>query len=94
MKYWIKQLLEVGKSAWRLRAHLRPGGWLVVAVLISLMIMAALEGFGVSLLVPLLSLLLGDEDTTPTRPLVWLRQWLPGHDYGFYAAVFSLLIVV
>jgi ATP-binding cassette, subfamily B, bacterial MsbA len=93
MKYWFNQLLEIGQCAWRLRRHLRPGRGLVLGVLISLMVMAALEGFGVSMLVPLLSLLLGGESTTPTRPLVWLRQWLPGHDAAYYAAAFSLFIV-
>ena len=93
MKYWLNQLIEIGQCAWRLRRQLRPGRYMVAAVLISLLVMAALEGFGVSLLVPLLSLLLGGESTTPTRPLVWLREWLPGHDIAYYAAAFSLFIV-
>ena len=93
MKYWLNQLIEIGQCAWRLRRHLRPGRYLVAAVMISLMVMAALEGFGVSLLVPLLSLLLGGQGATPTRPLVWLRHWLPGHDAAYYAAAFSLFIV-
>ena len=93
MKYWLSQLIEIGQCAWRLRKELRPGRYLLVAVSVSLLVMAALEGFGISLVVPLLSLLLGGESTTPTRPLVWLRLWLPGHDIAYYAAVFSLLIV-
>jgi len=25
MKYWLKQLVDIGQCAWRLRRHLRPG---------------------------------------------------------------------
>ena len=93
MKCWLGQLIEIGQCAWRLRRHLRPGRYLVAAVLISLMIMAALEGFGVSLLVPLLSLLLGGENAASTRPLRWLQEWLPGHSAAYYTAAFSIFIV-
>lgn len=66
---------------------------MIAAVLFSLMIMAALEGFGVSLLVPLLSLLLGGENPASTRPLRWLQEWLPGHSVAYYTAAFSIFIV-
>lgn len=93
MKYWLTQLIEIGRCAWRLRRHLRPGRYLVAAVLISLMIMAALEGVGVSLLVPLLSLLLGGDNAAPTRPLRWLQEGLPGRGAAYYTAAFSIFIV-
>lgn len=94
MKYWLKQLIDIAKCAWRLRGVLRPGRYLVAAVLISLLVMAALEGVGVSLLVPLLSLLLGGEGSTPTRPLVWLHAWLPGHGAAYYISAFAIFIVL
>src|SRR5689334_16557785 len=93
MKYWFEQLIDVARCAWRLRSVLRPGRYLVAAVMLSLLVMAALEGVGVSLLVPLLSLLLGGENTSPTRPLVWLRTWLPGHDSAYYISAFAIFIV-
>lgn len=93
MRYWFSQLIDIGRSAWRLRRHLRPGRYLVAGVFFSLMVMAALEGFGVSLLVPLLSLLLSGENAASTRPLRWLQEWLPGHSAAYYTAAFSVFIV-
>jgi ATP-binding cassette, subfamily B, bacterial MsbA len=94
LKYWLEQLIDIAKCAWRIRAFLRPGRYLVAAVLISLLVMAALEGVGVSLLVPLLSLLLGGEGSTPTRPLVWLHAWFPGHGAAYYISAFAIFIVL
>ena len=86
------ELFQIGRSALRLRDFLRPGRYLIGTVLASLMIGAALEGVGISLLVPLLSLLLGGENSSSSRPLQWLQYWLPGHGVSYYIVAFCLFI--
>ena len=56
--------------------------------------MVVLEGIGVGLLVPLMSLLLGGESATPMRPLQWMEAQFPDHSPGFYVAAFCVVIVV
>ncbi len=94
MKSGIKHLAGLGASAWRLRPHLRGGRYLVAAVMGSSLCSAVLEGIGVGLLVPLLSLLLGGEEAKPMRPIRWLQTWLPGHEPAFYVFLFSFLVLL
>ena len=93
MKAWVKHMMDIGGSAWRLRPHLRGGRYLIVAVVITSLCAAILEGVGVSFLVPLLSLLLGGEGATPMRPIRWVHTWLPGHSPAFYVVLFCLMVL-
>ncbi|MHB8520753.1 MAG: ABC transporter ATP-binding protein [Limisphaerales bacterium] len=93
LKAWFKQIAEIFACAWRLRPHLRGGRYLVGAVIASSLCSAVLEGIGVGLLVPLLSLLLGGEGATPMRPIRWLQTWMPGHKPAFYVFLFSFLVL-
>ena len=86
-------MMMLGACAWRLRPHLRVGRYLIAAVVISSLLAAVLEGTGVSLLVPLLSLLLGGEGATPMRPIRWVQTWLPGHNPAFYVMLFCLFVL-
>ncbi len=93
MKGTFKNILQLLRSTWRLRPYLRAGRHLVVAVVVALLLAGALEGVGVGLLVPLLSLLLGGEQATPMRPIRWSQEWFPGHTVTFYVAVFCLFVL-
>lgn len=93
MKGTIKNLIDLVRTAWRLRPHLRGGRHLILAVAGTSLLAAGLEGVGVGLLVPLLSLLLGGEGATPMRPIRWAQEWLPGHSAAFYVMVFCLLVL-
>jgi subfamily B ATP-binding cassette protein MsbA len=93
MKHWFKQIQEIGGCALSLRPHLRGGRYLTAAVLGSLVLVAVLEAVGVSLLVPLLSVLLGGGKVTSTRPQRWLEDWFPGHEPSFYVLIICVLII-
>ncbi len=93
MKAWVKHMVDIGGSAWRLRPHLRGGRYLIVAVVFTSLCAAILEGVGVSFLVPLLSLLLGGEGATPMRPIRWAQTALPGHSPAFYVVLFCLMVL-
>ncbi len=58
------------------------------AVALSALAAGALEGIAVSLLVPLLSLVLGGEEATPMRPIQWMREGWPGRGPAFYVVAF------
>src|ERR1051326_176401 len=91
MRPWWKDLRRLAACIVRLRPHFRGGRWLLIAVASSSLIAGALEGIAVSLLVPLLSLVLGGEDATPMRPIQWMQLALPGHGPAFYVMVFCAL---
>ena len=93
VRNWLKHLAEIARCAWRLRPHLRGGRYLILAVIISSLGAGMLEGVGVGLLVPLLSLLLGGEDAAPMRPIRMLRDLLPGHQPSFYVIAFCALVL-
>lgn len=76
-----------------MRPHLRGCRGLAFSCLLSALIATALEGFGVGMLVPLLSLLLGGEGATPMRPISWLRETIPGQPAPFYVLSFCALIL-
>jgi ABC-type multidrug transport system fused ATPase/permease subunit len=91
MRPWWKDLRTLAACIARLRPHFRGGRWLVISVASAALIAGALEGLAVSLLVPLLSLVLGGEGAVPMRPIQWMRQIFPGHDPSFYVIAFCLL---
>jgi ATP-binding cassette, subfamily B, bacterial MsbA len=93
MKATILAIAKLLACTWRLRPHLRGGRHLVLAVVTTSVLSAALEGIGVGLLVPLLSLLLGGEGATPMRPIRWVQEWLPGHSAAYYVFVFCALVL-
>ena len=93
MRAWFKHMVDIGGSAWRLRPYLRGGRYLILAVVISSLCAAVLEGVGVSFLVPLLSLLLGGEGATPMRPIRWVQTWLPDHSPAYYVVLFCGLVL-
>jgi ABC-type bacteriocin/lantibiotic exporter with double-glycine peptidase domain len=76
-----------------MRRYMRGGRYLFAAVVGSALASAMLEGVGVGLLVPLLSLLLGGEEATPMRPISWLQAMLPGRESGFYVLFFCGLVL-
>jgi subfamily B ATP-binding cassette protein MsbA len=84
---------ELVRCTLRLRVYLRGSRSLTVAVVLSMFGAAALEGVGVGLLVPLLSLMLGGEDPASRRPVEWLEAASPGHQAQFYVVVLCVLIV-
>ena len=88
------EISHVFATIWRLRPHLRGGRYLIAAVMLTSILAALLEGVGVSLLVPLLSLLLGGEGAVPMRPIRWLKEAVPGHDSAFYVLAFAVLVFV
>ena len=93
MKSWLRKTLDTLACVWRLRPHMRGGRYLALAVVVSSMLVACLEGIGVSMLVPLLSLLKGGEEAARMTPIRWMQDWLPGHSISFYVAAFCLAIV-
>ena len=93
MKTWWRHLRETFACLVRLRPHLRAGRYLVIAVVLSSLGAAVLEGLGVSMLVPLLNLLLGGEGHRPMRPILILMDTLPGHGPAFYIVVFCFVVV-
>lgn len=88
---WLTQLSDLGKSAMRLRPHLRGGRYLLGAVIFTSLCSALLEGLGVAMLVPLLNLLA--ESEKPMRPILLLQEWLPGHATSFYVVTFCGLVL-
>src|SRR4051812_34920674 len=88
MHPWWKDLRKFFGTIVRLRPHFRGGRYLVSAVALASLVAGALEGIAVSLLVPLLSLLLGGEGATRMRPIQFVQQLLPGHGTAFYVATF------
>lgn len=89
---WLTQLSDLGKSAVRLRPHLRGGRYLIGAVVCTSLLSAMLEGLGVALLVPLLNLLAESEQ--PMRPILLLQDLLPGHTTATYITIFCGLVLV
>ena len=94
MTFSFNEIRRVFATIWRLRPHLRGGRYLIAAVMLTSILAALLEGLGVSLLVPLLSLLLGGEGATQMRPIRWLKELLPGHDSAFYVLTFAVLVFI
>jgi subfamily B ATP-binding cassette protein MsbA len=94
VKSWLEQTADVTRLLTQLRPYLGGGRGLLAAVLVSSLVMVALEGIGVGLLVPLMSLLLGGEGATPMRPLQWMEAQFPNHSPDFYVAGFCVAIVV
>lgn len=88
MRPWWKDLRKLAACIVRLRPHFRGGRWLMIAVASAALVAGALEGLAVSLLVPLLSLVLGGEGAAPMRPIQWMQRWLPGHGPAFYVLAF------
>lgn len=88
MKGWFLHIDDLFRQVWRLRPHLRGGRRLLGAVFGSSMLTALLEGAGVGLLVPLLSLLLERGGAAPMRPIRWAGEWLPNHSHEFYVMLF------
>ena len=93
MKAAIKNIIELLRCTWRLRPQLRGGRYLMLTVVLTALLGAVLEGFGVGMLVPLLSLLLGGEGATPMRPIRWVQTALPGHSAAFYVLAFCALVL-
>lgn len=89
----LHNLRELVLSTLRLRPYLRGSRSLTAAVVLSMMAGAALEGVGISLLVPLLGVMLGGDDPASRRVLEVLHGWLPGYEPHHYLIVLSLLIV-
>lgn len=90
MTSWLRNLLELLTRVHRLRPHLRGGRYLVGAVMLSAIAGAFLEGVGVGLLVPLFSLLVGED--IPMRPLGMLKGWLPGRSAAFYVVTLCSVV--
>ncbi|HSH94167.1 MAG TPA: ABC transporter ATP-binding protein [Roseimicrobium sp.] len=92
MKTSLKVMMQVIATLWRLRPHLRGGRYLVGVVVGTSFVGALLEGVGVSMLVPLLSLLLGGENAVPMRPIRWLQTTFPGHTPQSYVLILCGLV--
>lgn len=90
----FRYFLEFVACLRRLRPYIRGGRWLIGSVILSSLFMTALEGAGVSLLVPLLSLLLNGENAAPMRPLQWMEQHFPGKNTQYYVLVLCVVIVL
>jgi subfamily B ATP-binding cassette protein MsbA len=93
VKNWARHLRDFVGLLRYLRPYLGAGRGLLVAVLASSLIMTVCEGFGVGLLVPLLSLLLGGEQARPMRPIQFLQAQFPDHSPAFYVGVCCVAIV-
>ena len=93
MRSWLTQSADVWRLLRQLRPYLGAGRGLLAATLISSLVMVIFEGVGVSLLVPLLSLLLGGTNAVPMRPLQWLQAQFPHHSPAFYVGVCCVAIV-
>ena len=90
----FRRLVDLARCFNRIRPHLRGGKWLFLAVLGSSLLMTLFEGVGVGMLVPLLSLLMGGESSSPMRPIQWLQSFFPGRPSGFYVGAFAGIIVL
>ena len=98
MKAWIHLLREIVCSLYRLRPILRPGRWLVLAVIAMATLSALFEGVGIGAMVPLISMLKADshhlmEVLVEDPVLRWLPRRLPGHSASAYIAAFCAIIV-
>jgi subfamily B ATP-binding cassette protein MsbA len=98
MKAWLSILREIAFNLHRLRPILRPGRWLVVAVIATATLSALFEGVGIGAMVPLISMLKADaghllEVLKNDKVLRWLPAKLPGHSASLYIAVFCAIIV-
>jgi len=87
----LKNIWELMRVVAGLRPYLKAGRHLALAVVGASLLAGALEGIGVGLLVPLLSLILGEERMTPIRKV---QEQFPGHSVSFYVAVFCALVVL
>jgi ABC-type multidrug transport system fused ATPase/permease subunit len=94
MRSWLAQSADVWRLLRQLRPYLGAGRGLLTATMISSFVMVVFEGVGVSLLVPLLSLLLGGTNAVPMRPLQWLQAQFPHHSPAFYVGVCCVAIVL
>lgn len=93
MRSWLAQSADVWRLLKQLRPYLGAGRGLLAATLLSSLVMVVFEGVGVSLLVPLLSLLLGGTNAVPMRPLQWMQAQFPNHSPAFYVGVCCVAIV-
>ncbi len=84
---------ELVSSTIRLGVYLRGSRALTAIVVASMLVAAALEGVGVGLLVPLLSLMLGGEDSASRGLIIWLQTLAPGQGDSFYVILLCGLIV-
>lgn len=91
---WFNSFLKLYRQLGRLWPHCGVRFRLVAAVIAGMFLMTILEGFGVGMLIPLLSLLLGGENATPMRPLGWLEGHFPGRSSLFYIGALATAIVV
>ena len=95
----IYQLVrDVLQCLWVLRPHLRPGKWLVVAVVFCSFASAPLEVAGVGLLLPMLAFLQGDESQKAEllngRYLHYLKDAFPNGSNSLYFGLLCGLIVL
>lgn len=90
----FRKLIDLARCFNRIRPHLRGGRWLLLAVFSTALLMSLFEGVGVGLLVPLLSLMMGGENSVPMRPIQWLQSALPNHSTQFYVGSFAVLIIL
>src|SRR6478672_6224619 len=93
MRSWLAQSADVWRLLRQLRPYLGAQRAVLAATLVSSIVMVVFEGVGVSLLVPLLSLLLGGSNAVPMRPLQWLQGLFPNHSPAFYVGVCCVAIV-
>jgi subfamily B ATP-binding cassette protein MsbA len=90
----LRQLLELLRNLNQLRPHLRPNRWLVFSAIAAATLSALLEGFGIGLLVPLISLLQGNAETVlKGRFLKWLPELVPNQTSGTYVGIFCGLVL-
>jgi len=89
----LNYVREAVASMSRLVPYMRPGRFLWLAVLGTSLSSSVLEGVGIGLLVPLLSLLLGDEQSTLMRPVRWLKEFIPGKSPVYYVLAFCCLVL-
>lgn len=94
MRTWMRNLKEIIQGMQYLRPYLRAGRRLLALVLGLSFVAAFLEISGISLLVPLMSLLLGGEDHAQMRPISMMMEFLPGRGTAFYVLIFAGLILV
>ena len=92
MPSWITQLLQVFQTLRQIAPYMRFRRRTLALLLGVLMLASLLEGIGIGLLIPLLSLLTGDI-AHAGGAITLLQGWFPGGSRSFYLLTCALLVV-
>lgn len=94
MSNWLQEMVQLLRNLNRLRPHIRPNRWLVIAAVLTATASAFFEIAGIGLLIPLIALM-GDnpESVLQGRFLHYLPELWPNRPATFYVWVFCAMVI-